>query len=195
MSKGHRSPEILERMRQARIAVHEEARRQKNENWIIEDGLVRIPLSKGYEAIIDEGDAEEARFYSWHAHIAKRSNTVYAIAHIPGIFKPRKEIFLHNLVFKPKVGTLSDHIDGNGLNCRRNNLREASESQNAMTKLRVGASNPRTGVYLAPNGRWIAMISIDKKQRSIGRFATKEEAIAARENAERVHYGDFAKCP
>jgi len=193
MPKGATSLEHLEKLRVGRVALHERRKQEKNSVWIIDsNNVVHIPLTRGYEAIIDIEDVEEARRYAWHAHVSKRSRSVYAGAWIPGFTNPKKQIFLHNLVFKPAVGKLTDHIDRDGLNCRRCNLREANAFQNAQNKNRVLGNNPYTGVFQRANGKWTSHIMINKKWVSLGTFLSKEEALNARKKAAVIHYADFA---
>lgn len=90
--------------------------------------------------------------------------------------------------------TLLDHKDGNGLNNRADNLREATKAQNAYN------SGPRSdnktgfkGVRRLASGRFEARIKAAAGQRYIGRFATALEAAAAYAGAaERLH-GEFAR--
>lgn len=80
-----------------------------------------------------------------------------------------------------------DHIDGNKGNNGIANLRDVSPRENCRN-LPIGWNNKSgvTGVYLVKSsGKWCACITIDRKSRRIGMFASKEEAAAARKQAER----------
>lgn len=191
LSKGA-SQEVLERMRDRRVESHNRKRELQNSKWITDEhGIVHIPLRDGHEALIDSVDSVEAKKYSWRPMIGRHSKTVYVVAHLPGV-SPRKEIFLHNLVFMASEGKTVDHRDRNGLNCTRSNLREASGSQNATNRKRRLGKNPHTGVYMVRENRWTACIQINGKWKSLGRFQDLTEAISARENAAKRIYGEFA---
>jgi hypothetical protein len=88
-----------------------------------------------------------------------------------------------------------DHIDGNGLNNKWSNLREVTPSQNAMNqKVRSDSASGVKGVsYDKKRNMWYVYIDIDKKRKHLGRYETKEEAIAARSAAEKVYHGEYAR--
>lgn len=106
----------------------------------------------------------------------------------------RNEEFLaHRVIYKLMTGNEPpyeiDHHDGDGLNNRWDNLREATHQQNQCnTKERTGTSYPR-GVYRHAF-RWVAEISADGKKHYLGTFATAEEAHQAYISASlRLHEG------
>ena len=77
-----------------------------------------------------------------------------------------------------------DHIDGNPLNNRIDNLREATRAQNARNKKGSGVRFDQ--------GRWLARVGINYKTVYLGRYETKEEAVAAVNGARRAYSGEFA---
>jgi hypothetical protein len=87
---------------------------------------------------------------------------------------------------------LVDHRNGDGLDNRRRNLREATNSQNTANRLRQrpGASGV-VGVRKRKN-RYQATINIGRRRVFIGSFVTLEEAAAARQRAMTERYGEFA---
>jgi hypothetical protein len=91
-----------------------------------------------------------------------------------------------------------DHINHDGLDNRRANLRLATPSQNLGNKRpQRGGSSPYKGVSLQtswhPIGRpWKASIDIDGRTKSIGYFATEVEAANAYDEAAIAKWGDFA---
>ncbi len=90
--------------------------------------------------------------------------------------------------------TIADHIDGDGLNNRRSNLRPASEAQNA-AHARKGKNNTSGFKGVDQNGgrsSWRARILVNGKSLYLGRFSTKEEAARAYDAAALVHFGEFA---
>lgn len=111
-----------------------------------------------------------------------------------------KPILFHRLVMQPPRGMTVDHINGNPLDNRRENMRLATRSQNAMNR-GPDADNRSgyKGVYRhkgarQPNGKpWIALIQANRKRRHLGCFATAEEAAAAYRQAAIELHGEFAK--
>jgi hypothetical protein len=100
----------------------------------------------------------------------------------------------HRLAFLYVTGDFPkenvDHKDGNGINNAWDNLRETSHADNQKNQ-RKYASNTSgiTGVsWSKSKNRWCSCISVKGKNKNLGRFRSKEEAIAARKVAE-VLYG------
>ena len=90
--------------------------------------------------------------------------------------------------------SLIDHVDGNGRNNNPENLRLATNAENLRNQ-GVSKSNTsgRSGVsWDSSRNKWCAYVSINEKKKHLGRFATIEEAISAREKAEEKFYKEFA---
>lgn len=87
-----------------------------------------------------------------------------------------------------------DHIDGNGLNNKWSNLRSVSHSVNGKNqkKHKTNTSGVSGVYYRKDSNRWRARIMVDDKAISLGTFKNKDDAIAARKEAEIKHnfYGD-----
>ena len=83
-----------------------------------------------------------------------------------------------------------DHIDGNGLNNRLDNLRAVSHAENQRNQRKY--SNNTTGVvgvyWTKDRHKWRAMIAVNRKDIHLGYFTNKDEAVAARKAAE-LKYG------
>jgi hypothetical protein len=89
---------------------------------------------------------------------------------------------------------LIDHRDGDHQNTRIDNLREATHTQNQHNKVGFG-KYPKGVVYKGEVDRkkpWTARIRVNGKKKSLGAFATMEEAAAAYVNAANKVQGDFA---
>jgi hypothetical protein len=84
-----------------------------------------------------------------------------------------------------------DHIDGNRLNNRLANLREATASQNQWNSKQRG--NGLRGVRLRRRGCWQARICVHRKTHHLGSFATPEEASQAYIKAAEKLHGEFAR--
>lgn len=89
---------------------------------------------------------------------------------------------------------LVDHIDGNGLNNRRNNMRPATNSQNnANSRQRLGLSGYRGVARHKPTGLWQAYIQVGGKRKSCGYYRDVVAAARARDKAARAAHGEFAR--
>lgn len=105
-------------------------------------------------------------------------------------------IFLHNVIMKRPKGYFIDHVNGNELDNRINNLRIANVYENAQNcKTRRNNTSGHRGISHYPynnyNKKWNARIGYYGKRYSLGYFETIEEAIEARKKAEIKYYGKF----
>lgn len=165
--------------------------------------MITIPLSKQgknagkYEAIVDDCDADLAEL-RWSVQDFPNTRTYYARGRIePNI---NRQYCMHRVILSRMLDRpldekeQVDHINGNGLNNRRENLRLATQSQNQMNTSRN--SNNKSGyrgVYWdEQRKKWSAQITADGKYRNLGRFNTPEEAHAAYCEAAKEYHGDFA---
>lgn len=159
---------------------------------------VSINLTKGYSTTIDDTDADLAGL-KWRVGIYKTSNTQYAIRSIP---ETKKTMFLHRVILERITGCplldgeTVDHIDGNGLNNLRSNLRIATTSQNM--KNRSEYSNSPTGlkgVFKNPDSKnriWKTAIRVNGKSVYLGTFYSVIEAHRVFCINALIHYGEFA---
>lgn len=158
----------------------------------IEGNIAYVPLTKGYEAIIDAVDAHIVAPFNWCASVDH--NTVYAVR---GDYRGgvQRFVILHRVLLGSPSGVHVDHIDGNGLNNCRQNLRLATPSQNSCNKrLPVTNTSGFKGVcWVNRSAKWQASIKMNGKQIYLGLHETPEAAHAAYiEASGRVH-GEFGR--
>lgn len=135
-------------------------------------------------AIIDLEDVELVRGYRWWL-----TPSGYTAAKI----KPTtKVIKLHQLICPAPEDV--DHWDRDKLNCRRLNLRPANSQQNAMNQgLKRNNKSGVKGVYRnKARENWVAEIMKEGKKYYLGQFVHKEDAIRARQKAEKELFGEFS---
>jgi len=151
-----------------------------------------IQLSKGRTAIVDEVDAHGLKQYKWcFAYRPKmRSCDGYAVTNING-----KTILMHRMLVDAPCGMEVDHINGNGLDNRRSNIRLATSQQNkANRKVRNDSVTGLKGVTWNQSGKqWMARITVDRKCLYLGCFSTPMDAHLAYRQAAKKHFGEFAK--
>jgi hypothetical protein len=88
-----------------------------------------IPLTQSKVALVDDEDYEELSKYSWCANRDCKNGNFYARRHAN---TPSKKEAMHRQILglSPSNGRCVDHIDGNGLNNQRSNLRVVARSEN-----------------------------------------------------------------
>lgn len=151
------------------------------------DGTVSVELTQGKVVILDAQDWALVSDVKWRAHRGR--TTWYARSRRNG-----RQVWMHRLILAAPKGFDVDHIDGNGLNNRRENLRLASVSENRRNVHVAVAKSGFKGVSPGRSGRkWRAQIQVDKKKIHLGTFSTKEEACAAYDRAALKYFGEFAR--
>lgn len=137
-----------------------------------------IPLTKGYEALIDDEDYAVVAAFKWRVG---GEQWPYAFTTRSGC-----TLSMHRLLMPDREGFLIDHIDGNGLNNQRANLRYATPSQNQWN--RRLSKNSTTG-YKG--------VSFNKKAHKysvvVGGFETAEDAARAADLILPLAHGEFAR--
>ena len=109
-----------------------------------------------------------------------------------GYAKSNEKGFLHKLIYPEYF--LVDHINRDRLDCRRENLRPATQHQNLMNKTKTKhGTNEIMGVqWRTSRSKWRSYITLNGKQMCLGHFENKEDAIKARLNAEIKYFQEFA---
>ncbi len=133
-----------------------------------------IKLSRGREAIVDDADYDLVNQHIWYAYF--NNGIWYAATYID-----HKQVLMHRFLM-PGVA-LVDHINGDGLDNRRCNLRASTKSQNmANSPKRANPTSSRfKGVSRDKNsGKFRAYIYKDGKQITLGSFEPDQEEDAAR---------------
>lgn len=162
----------------------------------LKDGSVYIPLQRSAGrarlfAIIDEEDYERVSRHKWAGR--PQGKTIYAHATTTAAL-PSHQSSLHAFLMRSEVGQKIDHEDGNGLNCRKANMRFATTQQNAFNSFKQrGTTSKFKGVTATASGRWSASIKFDGKAQPLGHFDLEEEAARAYDVAARDLFGEFAK--
>lgn len=152
--------------------------------------MKKIKAGRGIYVTVDDNDYEFLRAFKVWA-VRQPTNT-YAVVSVCGHAIP-----LHRFLLNAKKNWVVDHINNDGLDNRRENLRLASESQNRANRRyrRKGSKQKYLGVLKRVRGGRTVYAAVTTKnacQRVHGYFDTEEEAARARDTAARAIYGRFA---
>jgi hypothetical protein len=136
-----------------------------------------IPLTKGYVAMVDDEDYEMLVGRRWYAHRSR--NVLYASHTTPHIDGKQDTIKMHHLILHTPKGMQIDHIDGNGLNNQKNNLRVVTNRINQMNR-NWDRKSQYPGITWEPRRKhWVAQAQINGKHIHIGSYPTEELAHQA----------------
>lgn len=144
-----------------------------------------LKLKGGLVAIIDEEDFGKVSKYNWFAHKEKNNTYVYANTILNG---KRTCIKMHRIIMGANTGQMIDHIDRNGLNNKKENLRFSNKSLNSFNS-RVRRDN-KAGIkgvfYDKIREKFVGTVKINYKSFQ-KRFDTKEQALNFREELLKKH--------
>lgn len=153
----------------------------------------KILLNRGRFAIVDQDDFEKFKEYKWHL-LRVHSRSQYAGRMVKRGNKRCRET-MHRVVTNAPDGLYVDHINHNGLDNRKENLRIVTPEQNAWNTR--GQDNNISSQYKGVSWnkkrrKWVVSIRIDRKSKHIGFFEDEKEAAAAYDKAAKKHRGEYA---
>lgn len=151
-------------------------------------GSKKIKLSRGMSATVDETDLPLLEGKKWFCLKTHKKEIYYARAIING-----KPVSMHRYIMGAKNGEFIDHINGDGLDNRRSNLRFCTISENNRNKKKMkNNTSGFTGITFEAN-KWRVKVAKDCKDYNIGYFTEISDAILARNNAVKALHKEFAK--
>lgn len=151
---------------------------------------VEFPLTKGKVALVDVADLLIVARYSWHAQNKKGYWYARRVSTIDGL---RYRESMHRRIMEPGPGLVVDHINGDGLDNRRANLRLCTHQQNCSNNSILTTSGRSKYRGVRPSfSKWEAVIKVDGRSRRIGSFFSPEDAARAYDAAARDAFGEFA---
>lgn len=132
--------------------------------------MTQITLINGGYALIDPEDIERLSEYTWRSWARPRRST-YA--------RTKQAILMHRVILGVTDRNLIvDHINGNGLDNRKENLRIVSKATNSQNRQRSRINNRCPGVFwVEARKKWFARITHNYKIIHLGCFIEEDEAI------------------
>ena len=104
-------------------------------------------------------------------------------------------VHMHRMIMKPPKGMVVDHINCDGLDNRRANLRFATRQQNKCNTRPISrrCSSKYKGVFWARDRcKWRAVVTSKGKRMNLGAFDNEVEAARVRDAAAKKYHGQFA---
>lgn len=156
--------------------------------------MKEIALSRGKIARVDNKDFKWLNQYRWY-FMDSHNNTNYAYRILSTIRGACKNMSMHREIMGCPVGMEIDHIDGNGLNNLRSNLRICTVSQNHMNQRK----NPnKSSIYKGVawdkrDRRWKVRIGLNGKSYYLGYFKVEKDAGLAYDEKAKELFGEFAR--
>ena len=153
--------------------------------------MKEIKLTKGLITQVDDDMFEYLNQFKWHA---KKDDRTYYVARLSKVEEGHKTIRMHRQITNCPKGLEVDHIDHNGLNNQKYNLRICNHSQNQCNRKGNGSSK-YLGVSIEKNGNYKrirASIQTNKKSINLGCFYTEKQAALAYDQKAKELHGEFA---
>jgi len=165
--------------------------------------MKKIKLTQDQWALVDDEDYDRLNEHKWIAqreYKSKRADKFYVVRNFPidsTSGKKWKTIALHREITNAPKGMVVDHINGDSLDNRKENLRVCTHQENQMNR-RINKDNTSgyKGVYYDAKNKknsWYAKIMFNYKLIHIGYYKTKEEAARAYDQKAIELFGEFAQ--
>lgn len=148
-----------------------------------------IVLSQGMVALVDDDDYEWLNSMKWHAH--RDGHTCYA-RHAYWENGACKTVKMHRVIMGAPQGKEIDHMNGNGLDNRKSNLRICSTAENQHNGRKWQQTSSRYKGVSRWKNKWRARLKSAGKEIYLGTFDTEEEAAKAYDEGALRVFGPFA---
>jgi len=149
-----------------------------------------IKLTRGKQTIVDDEDYDELNKYKWQA--LYNNNNYYAVRTVGEKGNTlRKQCRMHHVIIGTPLGMETDHINGNGLDNRKANLRVCTHMENGRNR-RISKGKRFKGIHKHGNG-FRVKLKINKKNRFFGTYPTEREAAWLYNKLAVMYFGKFAR--
>lgn len=159
--------------------------------------MKEIVITKGFKVKVDDEDFESLNQFRWYTVDGARTYYAYKDDKIRGEITTGKQTAMHRLILNITDDNIKvDHIDGDGLNNQKYNLRTATNQQNCFNVPPKHSNKTVTykGVYKTEDGTYEAQIKLNYKSKSLGRYKTAKYAAKIYDAIARYYMGEYAWC-
>lgn len=154
---------------------------------------MKIPLTQGFYAEIDDEDYDVVSGIKWR--IRRGGESIHAVGWSKGPAKERVMMQMHRIIYSKYENIknkIIDHINQNGLDNRKKNLRLATVQQNAFNARKHGKTSVYKGVSRAKKNKFQAHIRINNRGIYLGSFTDEESAAITYNKKAKELFGVFA---
>ena len=152
--------------------------------------MKKIELTQGKFALVDDADYKYINQFKW-CFKKDRNDKGYAVRKENG-----KITKMQFLILEKQDGLIIDHINMNGIDNRKENLRLCTKAENCQNRsIRKDSSSGYKGVFRTKNSKknpWRARVTNNGKRINLGVFPSKKEASMAYNEKAKELFGDFA---
>jgi len=150
--------------------------------------MKQIELTQGFSAIVDDSDYDELSRRKWHYCKG------YALRSVNVSVGKEKKVSMHSIIMGKITGLEIDHINGNSLDNRRENLRHVTKRQNQQNQMSPRGTSIYKGVHWDKyHSKWRARIKLNGKKLFLGDFSIESEAGRAYNEAASSLFGQYAR--
>ena len=151
--------------------------------------MKQIKLTQGKYAIVDNDDYKELNKHKWYLLDGR-----YA-ARVSWRKGDSLGFLMHRIILKVKKEEKCDHINNNGLDNRKQNLRICTLTQNQGNRIKQkNNTSGFKGVCLdKKSNKWKSAIHIKSVTKCLGRYKDKIEAAKEYDKAAKKYFGEFAR--
>lgn len=154
-------------------------------DFVITNGIV----------LLDEADLSAVLEHNWYA--VRKGNKIYACTTLydKNRSSKRYKLYMHRYLKGAIKGETVDHVNGDGMDNTRCNLRKCSKAENARnSELSASNTSGYKGVTWNKNAKkWLAQLKVDRRHVYIGVFTDILDAAKAYNTAALEHFGEFAR--
>ena len=150
--------------------------------------MIEIALTHGKVAVIDDEDLPLVVGLHWQAKPGAGGK--WYARHVSRTSEGFWSVYMHRLILDAEQ---VDHVNGDGLDNRRQNLRLATAHQNNRNRAPGGSLGYKGVTLTKATGRYRAVIRVEGQLKHLGYFTTPEQAALAYNSAARAFFGEFAR--
>lgn len=152
--------------------------------------MKEIPLTRGYVVLVDDEDYEVVSKWNWYVNLSKNGRICYANRQYRYQGK-QVMVAMHRQIMNAPKGRHVDHVDGDGLNNQKINLRFCSHRQNCSNQRKPEGRKGYKGVY-KKGRKWTVGLTHKGAFHYLGLYTCRQAAAREYDKLAKLLFGKFA---